>query len=287
LIQIYLLSLDRALDGIGADIEVPDDIARRADYVLTWRYSQAAANLHQILHNVPEERPKWLMPHPVTRRPVATEAAAAEGMAVLEEVSGWFSRHHQSTGSFGVKRDREALDMDALVKSTYFTKFRSGKLGREHAVGFDRTELIRYLDSPRVDMPHRIYGGQTLEYIKQLEARRRGPVLDAVPVGGATSPKSPVDTPSTEKRIAPRLALPEKADTWAKAIEATYETMVKEAGAAPGGQEVWLRLNHQPPANYPVTAAKDHGLPAIALTGEKPLTRDGFNKRWRRYTNAT
>jgi hypothetical protein len=80
--------------------------------------------------------------------------------------------------------------------------------------------------------------------------------------------------------------VPDKSDTWAKAIKATHEILIQETGTAPSGAEVWLRLNHKPPARYPVTTTRDRGLPAIALPGEKPLTRDGFNKRWRRYTPA-
>ena len=89
-----------------------------------------------------------------------------------------------------------------------------------------------------------------------------------------------------EKPTAPKLALPDKSDTWAKAIEATYEIMVLETGTAPSGAEVWLRMNDRPPANYPIKVTKDHGLAAIAMPGEKLRTRDGFQKRWSRYTGA-
>ncbi len=89
-----------------------------------------------------------------------------------------------------------------------------------------------------------------------------------------------------EKRTAPKLALPDKSDPWAKAIEATYEILAQETGATPSGTEVWLRMNDKPPTNYPIRATKDHGLAAIAMPGEKTLTRDGFLKRWGRYTGA-
>jgi hypothetical protein len=99
-----------------------------------------------------------------------------------------------------------------------------------------------------------------------------------------TAPSSLAEAHSKKERAAPRLVLPANADTWAKAIEATYEAMIQETNAVPLGLEVWLRMNHKPPANYPIAVTKDHGLAAIALPGEKLLTRDGFMKRWSRYT---
>ncbi len=89
-----------------------------------------------------------------------------------------------------------------------------------------------------------------------------------------------------EERAAPKLTLPKKADTWAKAMEATYEIMVQETGGAPSTAEVWLRMNSRPPANYPIKVTTDHGLAAIGMSGEKPLTREGFMHRWRRYMAA-
>jgi hypothetical protein len=173
--EIYFFSLERALSGIGdaLELELTINVPRRADFVMAWRYSQAAAHLHQVLHNVAEGRPKWLMPHPVTRRPVATEAAAAEGIAILEDVAGWFSRHCRTIDAFPNYGDRQASTEDELMRTVYSSKFKSGKLGRDSDVGFDRTELILYLDTPQVDIPHWIVGGQTVEYIRQLEARRR------------------------------------------------------------------------------------------------------------------
>lgn len=210
-------------------------------------------------------------------------------MALLEDLSGWYSRYCSSRRDLALRTyppDDRPIDVEDLVKATYSYKFRSGKLGADNGIGFDRTELILYLDSPQVDIRHRIYANQSVEYIEMLAARRRARV------SAFTVPSDPKVTtptlaaPRNEKRPAPRLTLPAKADAWAKAIEATYEAIALEAGKTPKSHEVWLRMHHKPPDNYPVTLTKDRGLPAIALPGERPLTREGFNKRWRRYTNA-
>ncbi len=116
---MYFITLDSTLEHISWDVEVPEGIANRADYVMAWRYSEAAATLHQQFHNVPEGRPKWMMLHTVTRRPVATEAAAVEGIAILEYVSGWFKRHYARSRPVRLHRAQEAPDMDELLKSVY------------------------------------------------------------------------------------------------------------------------------------------------------------------------
>lgn len=285
--EIYFLSLDRALSDIGAAItDMPFDIEAREDYVLTWRYSQAAADLHQMFNIVSEGRPKWLMQHPVTRRPIATETAAVEGMALLEDLSGWFARHSQAVRAFPHLRREEEPTPKEVLDSAYRVKNHLPRKVYEGQVGFDRTELILYLDSPQVDIRHRIYADQPIEYIEMLAARRRARASAFTVLSDLKATTSTPQAPKNEKRTAPRLILPVKADAWAKAIEATYDAIALEVEKTPKSHEVWLRMQHKPPDNYPVTITKDRGLPAIALPGERPLTRDGFNKRWRRYTNA-
>ena len=107
-----------------------------------------------------------------------------------------------------------------------------------------------------------------------------------MPVIGGLASETAKGESQTEERAASKLILPDKCDTWAKAIEATYEIMTQETGCTPSGTEVWLRMNDKPPTNYPIKVTKEHGLAAIAMPGEKLLTRDGFIKRWSRYTGA-
>ena len=104
--------------------------------------------------------------------------------------------------------------------------------------------------------------------------------------GKATAPDQAPESAAPNERVSPKLILPDKSDIWAEAIAATYETMVLETGGTPSASEVWLRMNHKPPATYPIKETKEHGLAAIGLPGEKLLTRDAFTKRWKRYTAA-
>jgi hypothetical protein len=268
---------------------VPDEIAEHPDIVEAWRYSEAAANLHQQLHNLPEQRPRWMTLHNVTGKPVFSDDVATEGMGMLEYMAGWYKKHIEAHSDFFAFYSRAGMDANAeLSRYPHYRKYRRGALSRAFVIGFDRTDLIRFLDDARVGIAHRLRGGddgsgQSVQPLPQQ--RHQDQEVLAVP--GGLHNQLPAGEPKTEARTAPRLTLPDKSDTWAKAIEATYELMVGENGGTPSGLEVWLRMNHKPPANYPIMVTKDRGLAAIAMPGEKLLTRDGFTKRWRRYTATT
>jgi hypothetical protein len=219
--------------------------------------------------------------HPVTRRPVATDGSEAEGLLILEELSGWFSRYSSYYHFLAQNRDGPELE-EELSRCRRDTKFRTRKPGCEHEIGFDRDQLIDYLDSPEVDMPHCIrLPIMALLARDERRLKRKG---ERERPDEPQNPKPAIEAAPVAAREAPRLTLPTNADAWARAIAATFDLLVRESGDLPSGLEVWLRMNDRPPSNYPITITKDHGLPAIALPGERPLTRDGFNKRWRRYT---
>jgi hypothetical protein len=283
--EIYFLSIERALEDIGKAIglEMSPNTPPRQEFITAWRCSRAAANLHQVLHNIREGRPQWLIIHPVTRRPVATDGAEAEGLLILEELSGWLSRYWDAYHAFPYLTEDQHPERE-WARWFRTSKFITRKFGCEDQIGFDREELIYYLDSPAVDMPHRIYGNLSYEYVVQLDARRRNRAGDREQPVEPSRPNPPIEIPQEAAREVPRLTLPTNADAWARAIAATFDLLVRESGDVPSGLEVWLRMNDRPPTNYPITITKDHGLAAIALPGERPLTRDGFNKRWRRYT---
>jgi hypothetical protein len=104
--------------------------------------------------------------------------------------------------------------------------------------------------------------------------------------GAASVDAARVNEPQTKERTAPKLNLPDKRDDWVAAIEATYEIIVQETGTTPGDKEVWLRMNSNPPINYPITKTLDRGLAAITMAGAKPITREAFVRRWKRYAAA-
>lgn len=287
--EIYFFSLDETLRGIGESIELEMSINTppRKEFVTAWRWSRAAEILHQVLHNVREGRPQWMIMHPITRRPVATDDAPAEGIRLLEDISGWSSRFWKGYFAFPrITYDYATETPTELQIARVFSqsKFVKQVHGREHFVGFDRERLIYYLDSPEVDIPHRIRGDLPYEYIMARDARQRSRADTAQRTPAPPSADPASESPKEAVRDVPRLALPANADAWAKAIAATFDLLVSETGTAPTGTELWLRMNDRPPPNYPITATRDYGLPAIALPGERPLTREGFAKRWRRYT---
>lgn len=283
--EIYFLSIERALQDIGEaiELEMSPNTPPRPEFATIWRCSQAAANLHQVLHNVRVGRPQWMVIHPSTRRPVATDGAEAEGLLILEELSGWFSRYWHTYHFFAQRRDDPDFERE-LSRSRLQSMFKTRKPGCEDQIGFDRDQLIDYLDSPEVDMRHCIHL-PIMALLARDERRLKRTGEREHPVD-TPSPKPTSEAAPVAPREVPRLTLPTNADAWSKAIEATYDAIALEAGNTPKSHEVWLRMQHKPPDNYPVTITKDRGLPAIALPGERPLTRDGFNKRWRRYTNA-
>ena len=273
------ITLDQAIDGIAGRIKFPEAYSKHANLDYVYKTSEAAANLHQRLQNLPDLRPKWVVLHPVTERPVVDDTAADAGMKILVAMAGDFRRaigHDNSSRSLESQSRKNPIP--PIEKMPHGKKFRNLFKSPGTAIGFDRHELVCFLNDPRVGIDHAVRGGVFVEQgegpLPQHHQEQEGMrVIEGAPdtTGrGATR---------ADKRTAPKLALPEKSDTWAKAIEATYEIMVLETGTAPSGAEVWLRMNDRPPANYPIKVTKDHGLAAIAMPGEKLLTRDGFLKR--------
>ena len=276
------VTLEQTLAGIAARVGVPEAILEHPDLVESFKHAEAAAILHQKFHNVPRKRPRWMKLHDTTGKPALSEAAAIDGMKMIEYVAGWYKRQVKFHAEAAPFWSREGIDAKQELASTaHYRKYPSGKLARAHSIGFERAALIGYLDDPRVGIAHRLRGSKVRsDAPSSLErASRRGasPIAD----GNAADNES-----ATKLRVAPKLRLPNKTDGWTKAIAATYEIMWRETGLTPSGLEVWLRMHHNPPANYPIEATRDRGLPAIAMPGQKLLTRDGFFKRWRRYTSA-
>lgn len=280
------ITLDQTIDGIAGRIKFPEEYSKHANLDYVYKTSAAAANLHQRLQNLPELRPKWVVLHPVTERPVFDDTVADEGMEILVALAGGFRSaigHDNSLPSLEITSRKYPIP--PIEKMVQGKKYRNPFRSPGTEIGFDRYELVCFLNDPRVGIDHAVRGGVVVEQgerpLPQHHQEQEGMrVIEGAPdTAGRREARA-------EKRIATKLALPDKSDTWAKAIEATYEIMVLETGTAPSGTEVWVRMNHTPPPNYPMNITKDHGLAAIELPGEKLLTRDGFLKRWGRYKGA-
>jgi len=285
-VQMDFITLDRALADIAWQVKFPEEYSKYSDLKHVYRMSEAAANLHQRLHNLPDLRPKWVVLHFVTERAVFDDTVADAGMEILVARAGDFRRAIGRDNSLpSLEITRRKFPITPPDKMVQGRKYRStfNSIGTE--IGFDRYELVSFLNDPRVGIDHEVDGGVVVDQgtrpLPQRHQEQEGlRVIEGAPETAGRGPTG------AEKRTAPKLALPEKSDTWAKAVEVTYEIMVLETGTAPSGAEVWLRMNDRPPANYPIKVTKDHGLAAIAMPGEKLLTRDGFLKRWGRYTGA-
>jgi hypothetical protein len=283
-VQMDFITLDQTIDGIAGRIKFPEEYSKYANLDYVYKTSEAAANLHQRLHNLPELRPKWVVLHPVTERPVFDDTVADAGMEILMALAGGFRRAIGDDNSLpSLEITRRKYPIPPIEKIVHGKKYRNPfkSLGTE--IGFDRYELVCFLNDPRVGIDHAVRGGVVVEQGERPLPQHHQEQVGMRVIEGAPDTAGRGEA-RAEKRTAPKLALPDKSDTWAKAIEASYEIMVLETGTAPSGTEVWLRMNHTPPPNYPMKVTKDHGLAAIAMPGEKLLTRDGFMKRWRRYT---
>ena len=280
------ITLDKTLDGIAGPIKFPEEYSKYSDLKYVYRTSEAAASLHQRLHNFPELRPKWVVLHPVTERPVFDDTVADAGMEMLEAWAGGFRRAIGADISVrSLEITRRKFPDPPLEKRPHGRRYRNPFKSIGTALGFDRYEVVSFLNDPRVGLDHDIEGGVVVEQAKRPLPQCHQDQEGLRVIAGAPDATGRREA-RTDKRTAPKLVLPDKSDTWAKAIEATYEIMIQETGTAPSGAEVWVRMNHTPPPNYPMKITRDHGLAAIELPGEKPLTRDGFVKRWGRYTGA-
>ena len=279
------IALDQTIDGIAGPIKYPEEYSKYADLKYVYQKSAAAANLHQRLHNLPELRPKWVVLHPVTERPVVDDTVADAGMEMLVAEAGVFRRVIGDDISVpSLEITRRKFPNPPIENRPHGKKYRNLLQSPATEIGFDRYQLVGFLNDPRVGLEHYI-DGVVVEQVKQPLPQRHQEQEDTRVIAGAPDAAGRREA-RTDKRTAPKLALPDKSDTWAKAIEATYEIMVLETGTAPSGAEIWVRMNHTPPPNYPMKITRDHGLAAIELPGEKLLTRDGFVKRWGRYTGA-
>ena len=289
--QIDFISLERTLEAIAGRLRKPEEMDDLVDLVECWRYSQAAATLHELFLNYPDRAPRWVVLHEVTGRPIFNDAIAAEGMDILVYLSGWFDRQRKfRSGNAQFHAGSPPESDEELWKTAHLRKYRWGTMSRSYAMGFNRADVRRLLVEARIPFSHRLGDDRsgTAPVPAQPEPRPQpsgqhaeDPIVHVEPIGEA-----PDHAAGPLVGTIAGLTLPLKPDTWAKVIKATYDILVCETRAAPSSLEVWLRLNHKPPANYPVTATRDRGLAAIQLPGEKPLTRDGFNKRWRRYAPA-
>lgn len=144
-----VVSLSDALNFIALSIDVPKGRTSTDDAPM-WRASEAAKTLYERLHNATGTRPRWMEVHPIIGKPLASNAVADEGMAILLHAAGWYDRE---TGT----RARHTLDcvkagLDPAVVGPAPRDPNAGQWDyskchmREHQIGFVGAELSRLIN---------------------------------------------------------------------------------------------------------------------------------------------
>ncbi|QGT78497.1 hypothetical protein GM160_06060 [Guyparkeria halophila] len=79
------------------------------------------------------------------------------------------------------------------------------------------------------------------------------------------------------------LVEPARSDDWAKCIIDAAREYRNQNGTWPKDYQLWAMLRGDPPQRFGVERCSDRGEDALSLAGEKPLDREAFGKRYRRY----
>ncbi|KXS31651.1 MAG: Uncharacterized protein AWT59_2210 [Candidatus Gallionella acididurans] len=152
---IDFISLDEALTGIADKSQVPKFIADRSEAAEMWRYSDAAARLHKCLHNAPEQRPQWVEQHKITRQHLRNDAVSNEGMEILEHMAGWYLRQSKERSDHILFCIKVGLDSDIEPMKTDPNSgkwnWKNHPFQREKQIGFDRVQLIGFLDNSEIE----------------------------------------------------------------------------------------------------------------------------------------
>jgi len=171
------ITLDQALDGIaervlvvpddmehppfvGAAKLVPNDIGEYPDFVEALKYSKAAGTLRRDLHNLPDQRPRWVE-RDATGEPLFNDEMASEGMDILKHMAGWYSRKIKERidhVNFCSKEDLDPETEPPLI-SLDDGKYKRDTFFRSRQIGFDLPELVRFLNNGRI--PHGLGDEQT------------------------------------------------------------------------------------------------------------------------------
>lgn len=88
-------------------------------------------------------------------------------------------------------------------------------------------------------------------------------------------------TSTTESKILPRRKS-QRPDSWEPVIDKCITEFEADRGATPTVDELWARLNSNPPDGFGIEACKDRGELALAMPGVKPMGRAAYRKRYKR-----
>lgn len=144
------IDLDTVLTGLADRVLVPQE----SQFPEEARISEAAGLLRQTLHNVSQDRPRWVERNKISRKPEFNDAAIyPDAMAMLEHAAGWYRREVKNrlahialclNAGLGPKDVEPSLNLADLP-------FPGVQFFRPREIGFDRAELVAFLDSNQID----------------------------------------------------------------------------------------------------------------------------------------
>lgn len=142
------LSLGQVINFVALSIDVPKGRTSLDDEPM-WRTSEAAGKLYERLHNATEARPRWMEIHRTIGKPLANDAVADEGMAILLHAAGWCERETTARARHSLDCVKAGLDpavvgpapRDPNGGQWNYSKYWM----REHQIGFVRAELSDFL----------------------------------------------------------------------------------------------------------------------------------------------
>ncbi|PPD41653.1 MAG: hypothetical protein CTY16_15795 [Methylobacter sp.] len=136
------VSLHETLNSVADCVTVsPSADADEADEL---KFSEAAAIFHEVLHNFPDLRPKWMELNKETGRYLLNDAVRDEGMEMLIHMAGWYKR--ESTFRAETHRDEQL-----------FIDWRSGELLAKPSLDDHEKKELSVLQ--RREIPERIAVG--------------------------------------------------------------------------------------------------------------------------------
>lgn len=118
------------------------------------RTSEAAGLLRQTLHNVSQGRPRWVEINKISSKPEFNDAAIyPEAMGMLEHAAGWYRREVKNQNAHIASCLNAGLDPQdvALGHNMVDLPFPGAQFCHLHNIGFDRSELVAFLDDKQID----------------------------------------------------------------------------------------------------------------------------------------
>lgn len=123
---------------------------------------------------------------------------------------------------------------------------------------------------------------QDIRFLASLwrAAKQDKPKAEAIEDGGLDRKENTNDIAASSL-----LKLPSRQDAWVDVISDMATAFYAEFSKLPNESQAWGQLWKNPPAGYVITTGKDKGEDCLNMPGEKPLSKSGFSKRWKSYTD--